>query len=404
MLKIEGAINPISSEYIQDGIEKAEEEGAECILLIMDTPGGLMNSMRDITKAFMNSGVPIVVYVHPRGSRAASAGVFITMAAHIAVMAPSTNIGAAHPVSMGQQENDEEQQKAMMEKVENDAVAQLRSISEERGRNADWAEDAIRKSASIGAQEAMELNVIDTIADNLGELLDYLEGKIVMLEKGPDTLKTGQSEIIEYKMKPQHRVLYKLLDPTVAYLLMMLGMLGIFLELSHPGSILPGVVGGISILVALYAFQILPVNYVGVLLIVFGIILFILEIKIPSFGILTIGGVIALGFGSFLLTSGNAQFLKVSLKVMLPTVVGVSAFFTFIIAKGLAGQIQKVSTGKEGLIGEIGIVQKSLSPEGKILIHGEIWNARSSERLKKGTMVKVISIEPMLWLYVEKYR
>ncbi|MBN2543686.1 nodulation protein NfeD [bacterium] len=409
VLEFDGVINPISSSYILDGLEKAEDMNAECMILVMDTPGGLMESMRDITKAFMNSNVPIVVYVNPKGARAASAGVFITMAAHVAVMTPGTNIGAAHPVQMGgiggQQQDEEkqkEQQEVMMEKAENDAVAQIRSIADERGRNADWGEAAVRESESIVAEEALKLGVIDYIADNMDSLIALLNGVKVRLPDGEYMISTENATIVRYGMKVQQRILFTLLDPTVAYLLMMLGMLGIFLELSHPGSILPGTVGGIAILLALYAFQILPINYTGVLLIVFAIILFILEIKIPSFGILTIGGVISLGLGSFLLTSGNADFLRISLKVMFPVVMGVSAFFIFIVTSGLMTLKRKVSTGKEGLVGEIGFVLKTLNPTGKVKIHGEIWNARTSGKIKKGERIIVKEVESLMWLFVEK--
>ncbi len=394
---VEGIINPVATEYISDAIKKAEEADAELLVIQMDTPGGLMESMHKIVKAIQSSGVPVVVYVAPSGSRAGSAGVFITYAAHVAAMAPSTNIGSAHPVfgsSPTGGQPDSISGKTMMEKVINDAVAKIKSLAEKRGRNAEWAEKAIRESANITEKEALKLNVIDYIAPSLDSLLTVLDNKKIELDIGiTKVVHTAGAQVITYKMSWRQQILDVLSNPNIAYILLMLGIYGILFELYSPGAILPGVVGGICLIVGLYALQTLPVNYAGILLIVFAIILFLLEIKIPSYGLLTIGGVISLIMGSVMLFDSPLPFLRVSWQVIL-FVVGLSVlFFVFAIGMAIKTHRSKPTTGSVGLIGEIGEVYKPLNPEGTIKLHGEFWKAVSDVPCKRGQKVKVVEYD-----------
>ncbi|NOX87598.1 MAG: nodulation protein NfeD [Calditrichaeota bacterium] len=394
---VEGIINPVATEYISDAIKKAEEADAELLVIQMDTPGGLMESMHKIVKAIQSSGVPVVVYVAPSGSRAGSAGVFITYAAHVAAMAPSTNIGSAHPVFGGGPtggQPDSTSSKTMMEKVINDAVAKIKSLAEKRGRNAEWAEKAIRESANITEKEALKLNVIDYIAPSLDSLLTVLDNKKIELDIGvTKVVHTADAQVITYKMSWRQQILDVLSNPNIAYILLMLGIYGILFELYSPGAILPGVVGGICLIVGLYALQTLPVNYAGILLIVFAIILFLLEIKIPSYGLLTIGGVISLIMGSVMLFDSPLPFLRVSWQVIL-FVVGLSVlFFVFAIGMAIKTHRSKPTTGSVGLIGEIGEVYKPLNPEGTIKLHGEFWKAVSDVPCKRGQKVKVVEYD-----------
>ncbi len=394
---VDGIINPVATEFIQKSIHKAEAEGAELLIIQMDTPGGLMESMHKIVKAIQASEVPVVVYVAPGGSRAGSAGVFITYAAHIAAMAPSTNIGSAHPVfgsSPTGGQADTTTKKTLMEKVVNDAVAKIRALAERRGRNADWAEKAIRESANITEKEALKLNVIDYVAPTVDSLLTLLNGKTVLLDSGiKKTLNTQNAEVLTFKMNWRQRLLDTLSNPNIAYILLMLGIYGLLFELYSPGAILPGVVGGICLIVGLYALQTLPVNYAGILLILFSIILFLLEIKIPSYGLLTIGGVISLVMGSVMLFDSPLPFLRVSWQVIGMVVLLSVLFFVFAIGMAIRTHRKKPITGNVGLIGEIGEVYKPLNPQGTIKLHGEFWKAVSDVPCKKGQKVQVVAFE-----------
>ncbi len=391
---IEGVINPVATEYITHSIERAEEAEAEALVIQLDTPGGLMESMHKIVKAIQASQVPIIVYVAPSGSRAGSAGVFVTYAAHIAAMAPSTNIGSAHPVfgsSPTGAKPDTATTNTLMEKVVNDAVAKIRSLAEKRGRNADWAEKAITESANITEKEALKLHVIDFVAPTLDSLLTMVDNKTIELDTGQKkTLHTAKAQVITYEMSWRQRLLDIISNPNVAYILLMLGIYGILFELYNPGSILPGVVGGISLILGLYALQTLPVNYAGFLLIVFAIILFLLEIKIPSYGLLTIGGVISLIMGSVMLFESPLPFLRVSWQVISFVVILTVLFFVFAIGLTIRTHRKKPITGDAGLIGEIGEVYKALNPEGIIKVHGEYWKAISEIPCKKGQKVEVV--------------
>ena len=407
VIQVKGIINPVSAKYIVESIDKAEKINAQCLILELDTPGGLMTSMRQITQRFLNSKIPIIVYVYPQGARAASAGVFITYAAHIAAMAPSTNIGAAHPVTIGGgtpgQPADTSGKSTMMEKVTNDAVASIKSLAEKRHRNAKWAEDAVRKSVSVTEKEALDLNVINYIAPTLDSLLAIVDGKKVNLDDHFVVLHTRKAPIIREEMNWRYRILDKLSDPNIAYIFLLLGLYGLIFELSNPGSILPGVAGVIFLILAFFAMQTLPINYAGLSLILFGIVLFILEIKITSYGLLTIGGIISMTLGSLMLFQSPYPFLKVSLGVIVPGVLVTALFFIFAVGIGLKAQIKRPVTGMEGLIGEIGEAITVIGKRpGKVKVHGEIWRAVSDKPIKKGGTVIVDKIDH-LTLHVNQY-
>jgi membrane-bound serine protease (ClpP class) len=333
----------------------------------------------------------VIVFVSPAGAQSASAGVFITLAAHVAAMAPGTNIGAAHPVSMqGAMDS------TMMEKATNDAAAFVRTIAEKRQRNIAWAEEAVRKSLSITETEALQMHVIDLIARNLDSLLVILDGRTVVLPSGPRILHTRGATIERTEMGIAEKVLDILSDPNLAYILMLLGIYGLLFELYNPGAVLPGVIGGISLILAFYSFHTLPVNYAGLALILFGIVLFIVDIKAASHGVLSIGGVTALVLGSMMLIRSDSalEFVQISWSVILTSAALSLMFFMFVLGFGLRALRSKPPTGQEGLIGETGESLTELDPIGRIRVHGEIWNAISdSGRIKKDVKVRVVSVE-----------
>jgi membrane-bound serine protease (ClpP class) len=390
-IEIDGIINPATAKFIVDSIDQATQQGAQCLILQLDTPGGLMDSMRMIVKKELASTIPIIVYVAPGGARAASAGVFVTMAAHIAVMAPSTHIGAAHPVTLGGGEGKES--KTMTEKIVNDTVSYIKTIAKNRGRNVDWAEKAVVKSVSITEEEAVKLNVVDFITPDLQSLLTKIDGRVVKFDGVTRTLQTKGVQPQPIQMSWRDKLLDIISNPTIAYILLMLGIYGVFFELSSPGAILPGVVGGIFLILAFYALQMLPVNYAGLALILFGIILFIAEIKVVSHGLLAVGGVISLLLGSIMLFQSPVEYMRVSLSVIIPAVMVSAAFFIFAVSKAINARLRKPTTGMEGLIGEVGIVSTPISPEGKVSIHGEFWNAASDQNIEKGEKVQVIGVD-----------
>ena len=398
-LTLDGTINPASAGYIEKAIRKAEKEEASCVLLRLNTPGGLLKSTRNIVGSIFSSSVPVVVYVWPEGAQAGSAGVFITMAAHYAAMAPGTNIGAAHPVSQGGQSDT-----IMNAKATNDAVAFIRSIAEQRGRNADWAADAVRNSVSITGSEALQKGVIDTLATSTTQLLEWIDGQTFSVSNGTATLRTRQADVEELEMGFMLKLLNIISDPTIAYLLLMLGFYGVLFELYNPGTILPGIIGGIGLILGLYALNTLPVNYAGLALIAFAIILFLLEIKVTSYGMLTIGGILALLLGSFMLIQDDVTFpvFQISKTAIITTTVVSALFFGYIIGLGLKAQKAKVTTGREGMIGETGEAMTSLSPAGTVLLHGEIWRAEAvAGAVEKGERVRVTAMKDFL-LFVEK--
>jgi len=341
--------------------------------------------MRLIVQNILGSNVPVVVFVAPSGARAASAGVMITMAADVAAMAPGTNIGAAHPVGAGGKEIDG----AMSEKIINDMVAQAKSVAEQRGRNAQWVEAAIRESVSVTETEALKENIIDLIAQDTDDLIEQLNGR-ELKNKGVLNLDDAKKVVLEETLRT--KILKTISNPNIAYILMMIGLAGLYFELSHPGAIFPGVIGAIALILAFFAMQTLPVNYAGILLIVLAIIFFIMEMKITSYGLLSVAGVVSLLLGSLMLFEGSTPDMKLSLGVLLPTVILISGFFVAIAGLVFRAQISKPTTGSTGLVGEIGVVKKALTPEGKVFVHGELWKARAKEPLDENVKVRVVKV------------
>jgi membrane-bound serine protease (ClpP class) len=385
IIEVADAISPGTAEFISSGIRTAEEQGAVCIVIKIDTPGGLAESMRKIVQSILNSRVPVVVYVAPRGARAASAGVMITMAADIAAMAPGTNIGAAHPVGAGGKDIDGK----MSEKVINDMVAHAKSVAEQRQRNVKWVEEAIRESVSVTETEALEENVIDLVAKDMDDLINQINGREV---KDKGTLKLDNIKKIVLEETLRTKILKTISNPNIAYILMMIGLAGLYFELSHPGAIFPGVIGGICLILAFFALQTLPVNYAGILLIALAIILFIMEMKITSYGLLSVGGVICLLLGSLMLFKGTSPDLQLSWSVLLPTILLISGFFVVVAGLVFRAQVSKPKTGYKGLVGEIGTVKIALAPEGKVFVHGELWNAIAKKPIDEDTKVRVVSV------------
>ncbi|MEW6417851.1 MAG: nodulation protein NfeD [Nitrospirota bacterium] len=388
VITVNGVINPVAAEYIGKNIRKANEKKVEALIIELDTPGGLDTSMRSIVKDIIGSEVPVVVFVSPSGSRAASAGVFITLAAHVAVMAPGTNIGAAHPVGIG-----EKMDKVMAEKATNDAAAYIKSLAERMGRNAKWAEDAVRKSISATEEEALKEKVIDLVSKDINSLLSDIDGRKVRTIMGEKVLMTAKANVIRTETGLRHKILNLISDPNIAYILMLLGFYGLFFELTNPGSIFPGVMGGICLILAFYAFQTLPVNYAGLLLIILAIILFILEVKIISHGVLTIGGIIAMIIGSLMLFESPAPFMKLSLYLVLPAAIITALFFTVTFSLAFKAYRRRPVTGSEGLIGMKGVADTDISKDGgMVLLHGERWAAYSDEPISKGESIIVEAV------------
>ena len=388
VVKIEGAINPVVAEFVANEIRSANTSSEELIVIRMDTPGGLDTSMRKIIKAIQSSKIPVASFVSPGGSRAASAGTFITIASHIAAMEPGTNIGAAHPVNlMGGGTGG--QAKVMEDKVVNDASAYIRSLAEKRGRNTHWAELSVRKSVSVSAEEAKRLNVIDLVAANLDSLVLALDKREVKLGGSIITLNTAEKNITFKEMNSRQRILDIIASPNVAYVLMMLGLVGLYFELSNPGLILPGVVGSVSLVLALYAMQTLPINYAGLLLIILGVVLLIAEVNVMSYGLLAMSGAISIFLGSIMLIDSDDPAMQISKMILYPTL-----GMTFLFSIGsiyLAKKAHQLvtTTGMEGLLGEVGVVKETLNLEGRVLIHGEMWMAESDTVISVGEKVSV---------------
>ena len=388
VLTVNGVINPPHAEYIIKGIKKSHEINAEAVIIQLDTPGGLDTSMRSIIKEMLNSQIPVVVYVSPKGARAASAGAFITLAAHIAAMAPGTNIGAAHPVTVG-----EKMDKTMAEKVTNDAVAYIKSIAKQKGRNVEWAEKAVRKSISSPETEALKVGIIDLIAEDLQSLVKEINGKKVKTIAGEKIINTKEAKIYEIKMNFRERLLNFISDPNIAYILLMIGIYGIIFELSNPGAIFPGVIGVISLILAFYSLQALPINYAAAGLILLGVILFILELKITSHGLLTLGGIICFILGSLMLFDTANPLFKLSLSVIIPVTLVTALFFGILLRLAYKAYKRKPVTGVEELIGLKGIAKTDIdSRKGMVMVHGELWQAVSDEKINKDEEVIVEEI------------
>lgn len=400
LITYDGAITPACSDFFKHGIESAEKNKSDCLIIKLNTPGGLLKSTRVIVSDILESKIPVIIYVSPAGAQAASAGVFITMAAHIAAMSPGTNIGAAHPVSMqGGQDS------IMSEKATNDAAAFIRTISEKRNRNIEWAEDAVRKSLSITETEALKQKVIDLVSPNIEDLLKQINGREVETSIGKKTLNTADAKIIEVEMSIPLKLLMILSDPNIAYILFMLGVYGLLYEIFNPGAIFPGVIGGICIILAFYSFHTLPINYAGLALIVFAIILFILEIKVISHGLLTIGGVISLIVGSIMLINveSGLEILKISWEIIALIVILTLLFFGFAITLGIKAQRRKPTTGIQGLLKTTGVTLTELNPAGEVRIHGEIWKAESIEGIIQiNSTIEVVEIQGLKLLVKKK--
>ncbi len=392
VITVSAAITPPIAEYIVRSINDAAKNGAEGLILRLDTPGGLDLAMRDIAKGILNAPLPVIVYVAPSGARAASAGVIITISAHIAAMAPGTNIGAAHPVGLGIGGGLD---KTMSQKVENDAVAYVRGIANKRDRNADWVEQAVRKSVSITAEEALRLKVIDFVATDLNRLMEQIDGREIALATGKKILRTKDAVLNDKIMGTRQKVLSALSDPNIAYILLLIGLAGLYFEFANPGVVLPGVIGGISLILAFFAMQTLSVSYAGVAMILFAIILFIAELKVVSHGILAVGGVISLIIGSLMLFQTPDPAIRVSWSVMIPAVSITSLFFLAVIGIALKAQLRPRQGGKEGMVSEEGQAITDVFKDGKVLIHGEYWDAESDLPVSEGAKIRVIRVGRM---------
>lgn len=390
-ITVDGAITPPVASFVAESIKKSGDRKAAALLILLDTPGGLDTSMRQIVKAILDSPVPVIVYVFPSGSRAASAGAIILLSAHIAAMAPGTNVGAAHPVSIGKDKVDKE----MMSKVVQDAEAYARSLAKMRGRNVEWAAKAVTKSISITANEAAEMRVIDVVAGSVDDLLTGIDGRTVEAGNRKVVLRTKGAAVTEREMPLKYRLLSYVSDPTVAYLLMMVGFFGILFEIYSPGAIFPGVLGAICLILAFYAFQAIPINFAGLALILLGIIFFIIELYVVSYGVLGIAAVAAVVIGSLMLVDLPSTWLSISRVAI--AVVGIACllFFLGVLSYALKTQLSKVTTGREGLVGESGVALSAIAPAGKVVVHGEYWDAESEEPVREGERVTVVGVKGM---------
>ena len=400
-IQVNAPIHAVTSEYIRKAIARADRESAGLLIMKLNTPGGLDTAMREIIEAILASRTPVAAYVAPSGSRAASAGFFIGVASDLFIMAPGTNTGAAHPVGISI--TGQGLDKTMEDKVTHDAASYIKSLAERRGRNVRMAEDAVRQSLSYTEKEAAEQGLIDLVAVSDQDILDHFDGRTVRRIDGrEEVLKLAGEPIIDIPMSKRQKFLLAIAEPNLAYILLIIGLLGLYFEFSHPGAIFPGVLGGISLLLAIFSFQILPVNYVGLLLILLAIGLFILEVKVVSHGLLSIGGVAAMVIGSIMLIDSPIPELKPSLEFIIPVAVGFSLIALFLVNLVFRAHRRKVVTGKEGLIGETGMAQTDLAPEGKVFVHGEIWDAEAPELVSKGSRVTVTGIGEHLKIKVKK--
>ena len=400
LLKIDGAITPPMSKYIIRVIDEAIANKAQAVIMEMDTPGGLDKSMREIIQKELSSYIPIIVFVSPPGARAASAGAYIAMAADIVAMAPGTNIGAATPVQLGGMPEGETST-TMEKKIVNDAAAFMQSLAQKKGRNVQWAEDAVRKARSSSAEEALKLGVIDLIANDLQDLLNKLDGREVIKNGEKFVLKTKGAPISKQNMNWRERLLLLLTDPNFAYLLLLLATYGIIFELSNPGAILPGVVGAIALILALYSLAILPINWAGLALMVLGIGFLLAEVKAPTHGLLGVGGAISFLIGSIMLFE-NVGYRKISLGLILSMTILTTLFFLFVVAAGIKAQFRAKAVGRETIVGKIAEARSDLNPNGLVFLEGELWRAESTEGfIEKGSKVRVVAMRG-LTLQVKK--
>lgn len=392
LIVINGGINPAVNDYIRDSIQRAHAGNARALIIQLDTPGGLLSSTRSIVKEMLSAPLPVIVYVAPSGAGAGSAGVFITLAANIAAMAPGTNIGAAHPVAGGGQEV----KGVMGEKIENFTASFSEAIAQQRGRDTEFAIQAVRRSISITDKEALEKRVIDIIAQDVSDLLKQAHGREVDVAGTKRTLDFDGVSVLRFEMGLKLKVLNVLADPNIAYLLMMAGILGLYMEFSNPGALFPGIAGGIALLLALASLQVLPINYAGLLLIGLGMCLLVAEAFLPSFGLLGISGVVSLGLGSLLLFDVEGSDLTVDPGIVLAAVGTLSVavlVVTFLVVKS---QRRKITLGYEGLVGEVGEVRERLDLKGRVFVHGEVWRAEGAERLEPGDRIEVVGHDGMV--------
>jgi membrane-bound serine protease (ClpP class) len=395
VVRARGIVNPTLAHFLIRSIDQAEQDDVQAVVIEMDTPGGLDSSMRQIIQRILASRVPVIVYVSPPGARAGSAGVYISYAAHLAAMAPNTNIGSATPVSMGEG-GEQQMSPEMRAKVTNDATAYIRSLAELRGRNAEWAEKAVREGVNVTAQEARSLGAIDVIATDVNDLLRQIDGRTVATASGSVTLQTADAPVKRVEMGPIDSFLHVISDPTIAYILISLGTMGLFLELSNPGSVLPGTIGGICLLLGFYAIGTLPVNYAGLLLMGFALLLFIVDVFAPTHGVLTFGGLAAFLLGSLLLFNvpEAASWLNLSLWTILGVTAVMGGFFVLIARLVARSQYQKPAVGREALIGQIGRVRTPLEPKGMVWVDGALWEATvDSGSVAAGARVEVIDVD-----------
>ena len=391
LINIDGAIGPATASYVSRSIEAAREQHVQCLIIQLNTPGGLLDSTQKIVQSFLGSPVPVVVYVAPTGATATSAGCFITLAANVAAMAPATTIGAAHPVSIGGFGGGEEKpDETMKQKLENFSVSYMETIAGKRQRNVEWAKSAVKESASITAEKALQLKVIDLIATDMPDLLQKLNGRVV----DGEPLKTAGAEVAEIRMSPAERVFQKLWRPEVMFILMLIAIYGIIGELSSPGAILPGVVGAIALILALYLAAILPVNVAGLVLIALAFALFIFDVYTPTHGVLTVGGIAAFLIGSLMLFNRADPLFRLSLGFIIPATLVTAAFFVFVIGKGLRAQLLPVKVGKETLIGRTVTALTPIdSRDGRIFVEGEYWNAISDAPIEKGEEAEITAVQ-----------
>jgi membrane-bound serine protease (ClpP class) len=393
VIRIDGVIGPAAARYVRRALDEAIRDRAEALIIEIDTPGGLMKSMDDITKAELNAPVATVAYVSPTGARAASAGVFVLYAANIAAMAPTTHLGAAHPVGISSVAVD----KIEMTKITNDAAAEIRAIALRRGRNAAWAEQAVRQSVSITDTQARHLHVVDLVAGTERELLAQIDGRRVVTAAGTHRLATRDAALAPIAMDASERFLQILSDPNVGFMLMTIAIYGIIFELSNPGAVFPGVLGGLALILALTSFAAIEVNVAGLLLIGFAIVLFIADIKVPSHGILTSGGIASFVIGSLLLTQNQAPFLRISISLILISAALTAAFFLFAVGAGVRAQARAVRTGPQTLLGALGVARGDLAPNGPVFVQGELWRGSTSgEVIPAGQPIRVVGVRGLL--------
>lgn len=397
VLTVKGTINPVLTDYISRSIEQAEETRASAVIIQLDTPGGLDTAMRDIIQSIVNARVPVVVYVSPAGARAASAGAYITLSAHVAVMAPNTAIGAATPVALGG-DGEAQMSEEMKHKIINDAIAYIKDLASRQGRNAEWAEKAVRDGISATSQEALQLNVVDMVASDLDTLLTQLDGRQVTLIDGREVILDTQGAAINHvKMRLIEDFLYAIADPNIAYLLLSLAMLGIMVEIFNPGLIFPGVVGAISLLLAFFSLGVLPVNWAGVLLIALAFGLFIGEVLTTTFGLFTAGGIVSLVIGSLILFKGADPLFQVDLWLIAAVTIVIAAVFAFVINRAIRAHRKQAATGREELIGKRAIVKVALDPEGTVFYKGEHWSAISEkDKIEPGEEVIITAVDGLI--------